>query len=234
MGFSQSPEMGPKVGQNWVLGSKSGLKCVKTHFLPTLNPFRGTDKNPFLTHFKGGGNRLLKKALRQPRPGIRVVSYMMGSCATTSINQGSQRTAFEEWKKRVPCSCWLGCFGAPLMLMIAFTGCRAERKTNKRNPLKLLGKRGQTCNGRALDRVTKQKHRPNRQKMSKKCPKIVWAVPPDNFWTFFGHFSDIFRTLCRHSLLLGCPTICQLQGQTWKNLYFTSLNIVKDLWHFLG
>ena len=28
-----------------------------------------------------------------------------------------------------------------------------------------------------------------------------------NFWTFF----DIFRTFCRHSLFLGCPTICPLQ-----------------------
>ena len=54
------------------------------------------------------------------------------------------------------------------------------------------------CNGRALDRVTKQKHRPNGQKMSKKCPKIVSSVPPDNFWTFFGHFFDIFRTFFRH------------------------------------
>ena len=50
------------------------------------------------------------------------------------------------------------------------------------------------CNGRALDRVTKQKHRPNRQKMSKKCPKIVSSAPLENFWTFFGHFFDIFRT----------------------------------------
>ena len=40
------------------------------------------------------------------------------------------------------------------------------------------------CNGRALDRVTKQKHRPNRQKLSKKCPKIVFTA----LWTIFGHF----------------------------------------------
>ena len=68
-----------------------------------------------------------------------------------------------------------------------------------------------SCNGRALDRVTTQKHRPNRQKLSKKCPKIVFSAPPDNFWTFFGHFFDIFRTFCRHSPFLGCPTLCPLQ-----------------------
>ena len=68
-----------------------------------------------------------------------------------------------------------------------------------------------SCNGQALDRVTKPKHRPNGQIMSKKSPKIVSAVPLDNFWTFFGHFFDIFRTFCRHSLFLSCPTICPLQ-----------------------
>ena len=66
-------------------------------------------------------------------------------------------------------------------------------------------------NGRALDRVTKQKHRPNRQKLSKKCPKIVFSAPLDKFWTFFRHLFDIFRTFCRHSQFLGCPTICPLQ-----------------------
>ena len=43
------------------------------------------------------------------------------------------------------------------------------------------------CNGRALDRLTKQKHRPNRQKLSKKYLKIVFSA-------FSGNFSDIFRT----------------------------------------
>ena len=71
----------------------------------------------------------------------------------------------------------------------------------------------QDCNRRALDRVTKQKHRPNRQKLSKKCPKIVFSAPLDNFRTFFGHFFDIFRTFCRHSHSLGCPTTCPLQFQ---------------------
>ena len=33
------------------------------------------------------------------------------------------------------------------------------------------------CNGRALDRVTKQKHRPNSEKLSKKWPKIRSAPP---------------------------------------------------------
>ena len=44
--------MGPKVRKNGFLG-KSGSKCVKTHFLPTLNPFWDIDENPFFTHFKG-------------------------------------------------------------------------------------------------------------------------------------------------------------------------------------
>ena len=66
----------------------------------------------------------------------------------------------------------------------------------------------QCCNGRALDRVTKRKHRPNRQKLSKKCPKIVFSAPLDNF-------SDIFRTFFGHSRFLGCPTICPLQSQ-WR------------------
>ena len=56
----------------------------------------------------------------------------------------------------------------------------------------LSGKRAHNCNGRPLDRVTKSKHRPNRQKMSKNCPKIVFSVPTDNFWTFFVHFSTFF------------------------------------------
>ena len=60
------------------------------------------------------------------------------------------------------------------------------------------------CNGRALDRVTKQSHRPNRQKSSNKCPKIV-------VFSTFGQFWDIFPNICstffRHSLFLGCPTI---------------------------
>ena len=49
----------------------------------------------------------------------------------------------------------------------------------------------QGCNGRALDRVTKQQHRPNRQISSKKCPKIVFSAPLDNFSTFFEHLVDI-------------------------------------------
>ena len=64
-------------------------------------------------------------------------------------------------------------------------------------------------NGRALDKVTEQKHRPNRRKLSKKCPKIVSS---DNFRTIFRTF---FRHFVRHSHFLGCrsrcPTICPLQ-----------------------
>ena len=53
----------------------------------------------------------------------------------------------------------------------------------------------QYCNGRALDRVTKQKRRPHMQNLSKKGPKIVFSAPLENvfghFQTFFGRFVDI-------------------------------------------
>ena len=84
--------------------------------------------------------------------------------------------------------------------------------TNQINPGSLSLNLAYFCNGRALDRVTKSNHRPNRQKLSKKCPKFVFSAPPDNFWTFFRHFFDIFRTFCRHFLFLGCPTLCPLQA----------------------
>ena len=46
--------------------------------------------------------------------------------------------------------------------------------------------------------VTKQKHRSNRQNMSKICPKIVFFSPSGQFWdifrTFFRHLSDILST----------------------------------------
>ena len=64
--------MGPKVGQKWVFGCKSGLKCVKTHFCTHLNPFRDIHENPLLTQFKGGGNCCLKTALTQSRPSINL------------------------------------------------------------------------------------------------------------------------------------------------------------------
>ena len=59
----------------------------------------------------------------------------------------------------------------------------------------------QSCKGQALDRVTKQKHRPNMRKLSRKCPKIVLSAPPDKFRTFYG----ICRTFCRHSLSNDLP-----------------------------
>ena len=75
------------------------------------------------------------------------------------------------------------------------------------------------CNGRALDRVTKQKHRPNRQKLSKKSPKIVFSAPSD----IFRHFSDILSTFPFSGLsndlpvttlvpqtILGCPAERQI------------------------
>ena len=74
---------------------------------------------------------------------------------------------------------------------------------------------GKNCNGRALDRVAQQKHRPNRQKLCKKCPKIVFSAPRDIFWTFFGHFSTIFGyllTFCFSWLSNGLPVARQEEG----------------------
>ena len=61
------------------------------------------------------------------------------------------------------------------------------------------------CNGRALDRVTKESIDQIGkivQKMSENC---VFSAPSDNFWTFFRTFFDSFRTFCRHFVFLGCP-----------------------------
>ena len=50
------------------------------------------------------------------------------------------------------------------------------------------------CNGRALDRLAKQKHRPNHGPMGKRCPKNVQKLCSRSLWTIFGHIADI----CRH------------------------------------
>ena len=72
---------------------------------------------------------------------------------------------------------------------------RSPGKERNKGTYKIFFERILGCNGRALDRVTKQKHQADRQKVSKNCPRIVFAVPPDNFRTFFrdifGHFVDI-------------------------------------------
>ena len=79
-----------------------------------------------------------------------------------------------------------------------------------------LKKRSSSATG--LTRIVTGEHwtaLPNKStdQIGKNCPKIVFAVPRDNFWTFFRHFFDIFRTFCRHSLFLGCETICLLQDK---------------------
>ena len=54
--------------------------------------------------------------------------------------------------------------------------------------------------GRALDRVTKQKHRPNRPKIVQtNVRKLCVSAPADNF----GHFWDISSTFFRH--FVGIP-----------------------------
>ena len=66
-------------------------------------------------------------------------------------------------------------------------------------PSRLLNKLTyKSCNGRALDRVTKQKHRPNRQKMSK-IRKLCFHP----LRTIFGHLSDI-STFFRHFVDIPC------------------------------
>ena len=54
------------------------------------------------------------------------------------------------------------------------------------------------CNGRALGRVTKEKHRPNRHKLPKNVRKLcfrplraIFGYFSDTFSTFFGHFVGI-------------------------------------------
>ena len=51
--------------------------------------------------------------------------------------------------------------------------------------------------------------------IAKNCPKNVRRLCFQPLRTIFGYFLtffDIFRTFCRHSLVLGCPTICPLQS----------------------
>ena len=48
----------------------------------------------------------------------------------------------------------------------------------------------------------------------KNCPKMSETCvfrPSGQFWGIFRTFFRHFRTFCRHSLFLGCPTICPLQ-----------------------
>ena len=61
MGFCQSPEMGPKLGNKWDLRCKCGSKCVKTHLVLTFNPFRSIDKKPSFYPLQGGWKLFSKK-----------------------------------------------------------------------------------------------------------------------------------------------------------------------------
>ena len=73
---------GLKWVQKWVKSAKKWVKmrtfcthfkrskCVKTHFSPTLNPFRDFRETPLFTQFKGCGNCFLRRAPRQSRPSI--------------------------------------------------------------------------------------------------------------------------------------------------------------------
>ena len=74
----------------------------------------------------------------------------------------------------------------------------------------------QHCKGRALDRVTKQKHRP----IGKNCPKNVRKLCLQPVWTIFGHFRTFFRhfsDILSTFPCLGCPMICPLQVQQLSN-----------------
>ena len=86
MGFCQWAEMGPRVG-SW--GAKVGEKWIKTHFSPTLDPFRDFRENPLLGQFKGGGNCFLERALRQSRPSIS-----LGAKIGSPLSRGNFESQF--------------------------------------------------------------------------------------------------------------------------------------------
>ena len=46
--------------------------------------------------------------------------------------------------------------------------------------------------------------------IGKNCPKNVRELSLQPLWTIFPTFFDILSTFCRHSLFLGCPTVCLL------------------------
>ena len=69
--------------------------------------------------------------------------------------------------------------------------CPAENKTLRAKGTLIFEPRFSTpCNGRALDRVTRNK---SIDQIAKNCPKNVRKLCFKPLWTIFGHFSDIFR-----------------------------------------
>ena len=84
---------GPKWVQEWVLGSKSGSKCVKTHFCTHFKPILAYSRKPTFTQFKGVGNCFPKRALRQSRPSIKqgkIDTYLTLSLLPCLWGQGFQ------------------------------------------------------------------------------------------------------------------------------------------------
>ena len=81
----------------------------------------------------------------------------------------------------------------------------------------------QNCNGRALDRVAKQKHRPNRQKLSKKCPENCVFCPPGHFWTIFGHFSTFFEHFVDFPIFWAVQRFARYRPKI-KNIIWTSFS----------
>ena len=79
MGFCQCPETGPKVGQN----------APKPTFYPLLTHF-GIATKTLSSQLNGGGNRLLKRALRQSRPSITVTQVLLCS-SSWGAGQGAPR-----------------------------------------------------------------------------------------------------------------------------------------------
>ena len=55
MGSCQWAGTGPKVGQKWVFGCKSGSKWVRTHFCTHLKPISGFSRKPTFYPVEGGG-----------------------------------------------------------------------------------------------------------------------------------------------------------------------------------
>ena len=57
--------------------------------------------------------------------------------------------------------------------------------------------------------------------IGKNCPKNVRKLcfqAPDNFWTFFGHFFDIFRTFCRHSLFWAVQRFARYNSMCFSDI----------------
>ena len=89
MGFGQWAEMGPKVGQKWVFGCKSGSKRQNPLFHPLKTHFGIFTKTYFLPSLRGV-EVVFQRPLRQSRPS-----------KTIAVRRGSYKSIFPEE------ACWV-------------------------------------------------------------------------------------------------------------------------------